>query len=273
MQDARSGRDVSPDDPSRTDRPHSNGQPQTPLQLAQPEDSPTPAASLFWRTQDNDAINPPGLGAADLMRLVHDIAGPVRSLRDIPNWIAEDLAEASGSLPEESQRLIPLLSHAADNLDALFEGLSRYVRVMSPPKGNQSCTLNAAMALLSKTDVQMDVHGGGCDLPIHPLDLSAIIEAGLSNAIRFHPQGRPRVTLQAKRHAEGWSLEICDDGPGPPAKHTHELFKPMIRAKCGDRDAGPGFGLAIIAAIADRNTAQADLKRGEAGAVLCISGS
>jgi signal transduction histidine kinase len=78
----------------------------------------------------------------------------------------------------------------------------------------------------------------------------------IDNALRH---GTGEVTLSARRadgHAE---LHVQDDGPGFPLDFLPRAFERFSRADAGRTGEGSGFGLAIVAAIAEahRGYAQA----------------
>jgi signal transduction histidine kinase len=98
----------------------------------------------------------------------------------------------------------------------------------------------------------------GSDLAVEGdrLRLEQALTNLIDNALRH---GTGEVTLSARRadgHAE---LHVQDDGPGFPLDFLPRAFERFSRADAGRTGEGSGFGLAIVAAIAEahRGYAQA----------------
>jgi signal transduction histidine kinase len=74
----------------------------------------------------------------------------------------------------------------------------------------------------------------------------------LSNLVRNARQaimssgGAGRIRISGRDAAEGWTIEVCDSGPGLPKKALDHLFKPFHG---GARKGGTGLGLAICAEL------------------------
>ncbi|MHA7888373.1 MULTISPECIES: sensor histidine kinase [Roseicyclus] len=74
----------------------------------------------------------------------------------------------------------------------------------------------------------------------------------LSNLVRNARQaimssgGAGRIRIAGRDAAEGWTIEVCDSGPGLPKKALDHLFKPFHG---GARKGGTGLGLAICAEL------------------------
>jgi len=70
----------------------------------------------------------------------------------------------------------------------------------------------------------------------------------LLNAVEATGSGG-RIRLQCWRSAEAVTIEVSDNGPGPPADLADELLKPFVTSK----PEGVGIGLTIAAAIVERH--------------------
>ena len=66
------------------------------------------------------------------------------------------------------------------------------------------------------------------------------------------------ISLEAAETEENWLIEVCDDGPGLPAKAQEHLFTPF---QGGARKGGSGLGLAIAAELVRGHGGQLELAR------------
>ena len=66
------------------------------------------------------------------------------------------------------------------------------------------------------------------------------------------------ISLEAAETDDNWLIEVCDDGPGLPAKAQEHLFTPF---QGGARKGGSGLGLAIAAELVRGHGGQLELAR------------
>jgi signal transduction histidine kinase len=74
----------------------------------------------------------------------------------------------------------------------------------------------------------------------------------LENAVRHTPQGGS-VEVRARRHPDGVTIEVLDEGPGIPEADEARIFERFYRADSAraSTDGGAGLGLAIAQWIVD----------------------
>lgn len=239
------------------------------------EDRPTPAASLSRSPPDNDAFAFGALDASFLIRLVHDLQGPVRALTDVPTWLVEDIAEAGLQLPDGCDRLLPLLEENVQGIQAILAGLKRWILAAQRVPECSGCRLGEVLTDLGgPSGLKLELTNPNLVLPVDPADLRDVLTAAIDNSVRFHPRGSPHVWIKGDLTDRSWRLDVRDDGPGPPVLLADRLFRPLERADVNGCPAGAGFGLAIIAEIAARHdgtVSLSQLPQGR-GAELCVSG-
>lgn len=94
---------------------------------------------------------------------------------------------------------------------------------------------------LLETDVHVD-RGPLPEVAGDPELLRAVFRELLENAARFGGSG-VRVIVEAEEEVTGHRVEVRDDGPGIPSAGLESVFTPFSAG--GQRDAGPGLGLAL----------------------------
>ncbi|WP_337842948.1 ATP-binding protein [Rheinheimera sp.] len=73
------------------------------------------------------------------------------------------------------------------------------------------------------------------------------IENVVRNAIKYSPPDST-IRLQLQQAPQGWTLSICDQGPGVPADQLQQIFAPFFRvSQVREHHQGTGLGLAIAA--------------------------
>ena len=188
-------------------------------------------------------------------RISHDLRGSVRAMQELPTWIIEDLEKAAIKLPAESSRHLELLASHACRLDLMLTGLLAYSRVgrMQPIGGlSPHAVLEEVLDDLALSDdvvIINELDRGKCQMGV--TDLQSVFSILITNAIRFHPEKRPTITISGGPITEReWQIEVSDDGEGIPESKREYVLKPMTKLVSRDVDPGAGMGLAILRKIA-----------------------
>ena len=198
-------------------------------------------------------------------RFVADAAHELRSPLAALSLQAERLAAAEMSLPAQ-QRLATLRCGILRNRDMLDQLLS-LARVQSPPV--QPTTpismldiyrrvLEDLLPLADAKGIDIGVEGEqDGHLLVHPMDLIAMIENLVDNAIRYTPPGG-RIDLALIRGEARVAFQIRDTGPGIALAEYDRVFDPFYRI-IGSEQPGSGLGLAIVKTVAERIGAEVGL--------------
>jgi signal transduction histidine kinase len=77
----------------------------------------------------------------------------------------------------------------------------------------------------------------------------------IDNAIRHTPSGS-RIEVSSARTRNCWQLSVADDGPGVPLSDRSRIFERFHRIGSAQAKPGNGFGLSLVAAIAELHGGQ-----------------
>ena len=191
-----------------------------------------------------------------IYRISHDLRASVRALQELPNWIVEDLDEAAVDLPGPTNRHLELISNHACRLDLMLTGLlefSRVGRLQTISAINPDTVLREVVDDLCLPDeVKLKLRMDRGNIQIGHADLQRMFSILLTNAVRFHPQQTPRISISGGPISDReWAFEICDDGPGIPPDRAEFVQRPMTKLVSRDVDIGAGMGLAVLRKIAE----------------------
>ncbi len=199
----------------------------------------------------------------------HDLRAPLRAIRNLATWLAEDL---TGTIDRNSQQQFDLLTSRVRQMEALLDDLLDYAQLGRKP---------SRIAPISLTALLHDI-ARGIDIPptftvIFPPDLPTIATNAtaleqvltnlIANAVKHHhcPDGTVEINFALQSPDLG-IFEVIDDGPGiPPEYHQKmfEIFKTFSRIKTAD---STGIGLAIVKKILELQggtiTLESQLDRG-----------
>jgi signal transduction histidine kinase len=180
----------------------------------------------------------------------HDLRAPLRAIRNLVGWIAEDLSGGS-ELPPEVVRNIDLLLQRTDRLDALIEGILQYSRIgretHSVTDIDTRCLIEDTWSLLSPPpSVQLRVR---CAVPVvraAETPLSLVLRNLIDNAVKHNHRANGSVTVAVSEDERTYRFDVADDGPGIPPEHRDRIFRIFETLQPKDATGTVGVGLALV---------------------------
>jgi PAS domain S-box-containing protein len=186
----------------------------------------------------------------------HDLRAPLRAIRNLVGWIAEDLGGES-SLPQIVVKNIDLLRQRTDRLDALIEGILQYSRigreVRETSELNPAQLIRDTWVLLGPTrrmSLRVD-----CTVPwlqASEVPLSLVIRNLMDNAIKHNDAPEGIVTVTVRAEEQWYRFDVADNGPGIPAEHRDRIFRIFETLQPKDATGTVGVGLALVRKTVDQ---------------------
>jgi PAS domain S-box-containing protein len=182
----------------------------------------------------------------------HDLKEPLRSIRHLGDWIADELP---ADVPESVTENLERLQLRASRLGALIEGLAEYSRA-----GRRDVQLTKVDPVVTARELADEIDSGGCRVDVigevgnafssSAVALQTVLRNLLVNAIVHHhdaANGHISVTVEsAPTHVV---ITVEDDGPGIDAAHHERVFKMYQQLDPESGKSGTGSGLAIVKRI------------------------
>ena len=190
-----------------------------------------------------------------IYRISHDLRASVRALQDLPAWISEDLERAAIALPQPTDRHLDLISDHASRLDLMLTGLLEYSRI-GRMQAITACKPSEVLedvlddlSISPAVEIKNELDGGNVQMGL--ADLQRVFSVLLTNSVRFHPDGAPRIkVLGGPISDRDWEISVTDNGVGIPEEKYDYVLRPMTKLVSRDVDPGAGMGLAILRKIA-----------------------
>jgi two-component system, OmpR family, sensor histidine kinase KdpD len=189
------------------------------------------------------------LRSALLQAVSHDLRTPLASIKasvsslcqDDVDWTAEERREFLGTIAEETDRLISIITNLLD-MSRIQAGA---LQPVLQPIGMEEVVPAAVASLGRRADV-VDVD---IDETLPPVrGDAALLERAVANvignAVSFTPAGQ-RVRVEAGAFADRLDLRVVDRGAGIPRPDRERVFQPFQRLGDRHRDGGVGLGLAV----------------------------
>ncbi len=177
----------------------------------------------------------------------HDLKAPLRGIRKLAEWIAEDAGMASA----DTKQNLELLRKRVDRLDSLLESLLEYARVgrsedIVGEVNTKKLVSDIADYLAPKAGFSVVVDGSLPTITTARPPLEKVLRNLIGNALKHHDGDYGVVTVSAALRGSMAEFRVADDGPGIPAAFHDKVFQMFQTLKPRDEVEGSGMGLAIV---------------------------
>ena len=221
----------------------------------------------------------------------HDLRTPLASLRGYIETLSLGGDEVSD---EERSRYLTVITEKLDHLDRLIAHVLVLSRIDSGQEVFRAEDFSfgeLAEAVLDRcrqasahrgVALDLELESGLPDAHADPLQIGRVLQNLVENGIKFTPDGG-RVTVRARRDADGLRVEVADTGIGIPPEdlaHVCERFYTVDRSRAGGADRseadgilghGTGLGLAIAARLIEGHGSRLEVESVEdAGSVFAF---
>ncbi len=185
-------------------------------------------------------------GFADLV--AHDLREPVTGIAHLVT-----LLERRADAPPDPA-LLNLLRASTERARELIDGVLAYARA-----GELRLEPVALATLMDEVaeDLRLRLEEAGAVVEVEPLpevrgdarQLRRLLQNLVANAVKFHGDDPPRVTVSAREGAEHWVVTVADNGTGVAAADQGRIFGMFARAH-REHD-GTGIGLAVCRRVVE----------------------
>jgi light-regulated signal transduction histidine kinase (bacteriophytochrome) len=187
----------------------------------------------------------------------HDLQEPLRKLVAFSHALQEDMAADD---EEEVRQDLKVIASAALRMQQLVQDLLSLSR-----SGRREMSLdlvpldNCVDEALEALELRIEETGATLQrdqLPTVRGDaglLTQLFQNLIGNALKFHGEEPPHVSLSAEQAEAQWLVEVADNGIGLKPEYAQQIFSPFKRLHRRDEYEGTGIGLAICRKIVERH--------------------
>jgi signal transduction histidine kinase len=183
----------------------------------------------------------------------HDLQEPLRKVASFCQLLER---RYKGQLDERADQYIGFAVDGAKRMQVLINDLLAFSRVgrLTREKVIVDCNEIAAQAVANLGPAMEEA---GAEIEVEPLPsvrgepalLAAVFQNLLGNAVKFHGEDPPRVTLSALRDNDFWTFTCADNGIGIEPEYAERVFVIFQRLHPKDAYPGTGIGLAMCRKI------------------------
>ena len=206
----------------------------------------------------------------------HEFRTPLTTIQGAQFLLEKLLSESasmSRSVAENAERWLNLQASGLKTLNKLVDQVLILNRI-------EHMTGEAALEMLSPAVVVVETvaqFNDSMDSPRVelrndvPAGFTATMDSGLvkaaaenliSNGLKYSALDKP-VSVRVYTEADGWAVEVMDQGRGIPSGDQSKLFQPFFRASNVGTVPGTGLGLAIVRRAVDFHSGRVEFQSGE----------
>lgn len=186
-----------------------------------------------------------------LARAEYDVLSPVRVIRNLPNWILDDLL-SDGVTPNAAvnEHLQTVIGQAT-RLERMVSDMFSYERMrFHKLRPVELCAHTRLMELseiiLPDGPWSIEILGDLPPLNIDPVLFDVIFSALFDNAVKHHPDPSGFIRMHIEPGEESFHLSVIDNGAGIPLADRARMFEPFETLYPRDDIDGSGLGLAKV---------------------------
>jgi PAS domain S-box-containing protein len=188
----------------------------------------------------------------------HDISEPLRTMGSFASLLKKNYRDRP--LDARGREYIDFIVSGSIRMRHLIDSLLHYARVEQTPLTITKVDCSLLMERL-KTDLKYSLQKTQAELTFGKLPavnadevhLNQLLQNLISNALKFFRNGRPKVTVSAKRDNGEWIFSVQDEGIGIAPMHHAHIFQTFQRFNRNGEFPGSGLGLATCKKIVERH--------------------
>jgi light-regulated signal transduction histidine kinase (bacteriophytochrome) len=187
----------------------------------------------------------------------HDLQEPLRMVTSYLQLLAD---RYRGKLDKDGTEFIGFAVDGALRMRNLIRDLLEYSRVgrRSKPFAPVNC---AAVLQVVVANLQACIQETGARIEVGELpvvwgdegELTQLFQNLINNAIKFHGDAPPTVSVTATAGDGEWVLKVRDNGIGIDPQYAERIFVIFQRLHSREKYPGTGIGLAICKKIVQRH--------------------
>ena len=184
--------------------------------------------------------------------VAHDLKAPLRAIRVLTQWLAEDSATEIGVKGNE---LLERIIRNAEQMETLIGGVLNYSRIGMTDTETALLDMNILVrevvdSLAPPADLHIDIQEPLPPLIANPVRIGQIFQNLIGNAITYMDKPHGKIRVNGMETADAWQFSVADNGPGLEPRHHEKIFT-IFHSLQRDSESGSGVGLTIVRKIVE----------------------
>ena len=178
----------------------------------------------------------------------HDLKAPLRGIRQLANWIIEDIETPSPQVNEH----IKMMEARIGRLEHLLDDLLAYSRAGSALENIEKETIDTQVlvneifdSLGPPANLRLRLIGEFPELLTYRTALTQVLINLLSNAVKHRNQDEGNIAVSIEKDGMEYRFSVADNNDAIPERYRERIFDMFQTLKPRDKVEGSGMGLAI----------------------------
>ncbi len=181
----------------------------------------------------------------------HDLKAPLRAVKNLSEWIEEDLAADTN---EDIKKNLVLLRGRTDWMNRMIDGLLDYSRVASKPQTLQNLKIESLIratieSLNIPKNFEVIIEVKRQEFFADHSQFKTVLECLVQNAVKFNKNESPKITIKAEEAPNGLELIVSDNGLGIDCENPQVAFEVFKTLHGKEKMFSVGIGLSIVKKI------------------------
>lgn len=178
----------------------------------------------------------------------HDLKAPLRGIKTLAGWLAEDSRDRLG---EEGKEQLDLLLGRIERMESLIEGILQYSRVGRASGQREAVDINQLLPnvidmVAPPEDITITVQGPFPTLHCERTRITQIFQNLISNAVKYSDKSPGHVEIGCEDQDDRWVFHVSDNGMGIEKCHFDRIFKMFQTLVPQEEMESSGIGLALV---------------------------
>ncbi len=184
----------------------------------------------------------------------HDLKAPLRSARQILDWIREDYME---KLDQTGYEYLDLLTNRLKLMHNLIEGILKYSRVGRSEDQKEIINIQAMVKdivgmISPPSNIEIVIEDNLPNILSETTLLHEIFQNLIDNAIKYMDKTQGVINIGCIDESTHWVFKVADNGPGIEEGDFDNIFKIFKTLSKSDDIESTGIGLALVKKIVER---------------------
>lgn len=177
----------------------------------------------------------------------HDLKAPLRGLKNLSNWIREDIKNPTKSIKQN----LRLMNNRVERMENLLSDILAYSRAGRRNQKPEEIDLKCLIAEIwdcarRPLGFQLNLHLEQPSITASRTLLEQTFSNLISNSIKHHDKTSGKISISYSISESQHHFSVTDDGPGIDPKFEHKIFQIFQTLRPRDEVEGSGVGLAIV---------------------------
>lgn len=178
----------------------------------------------------------------------HDLHAPLRAIRNISEWIEEDL---DGTIGKDTQENLKLLRGRVGRLEALFDGVLQYSKLQKLKSLNQMVDLNSLLrdiinSLEKPKEFSISAQPNMPKINTFKEKIEQVFFHLIKNSIQFRASDNGFVNILVNEEAKFYHFTVVDNGQGIAPEYHKKVFEIFQTLSSRDKVESVGIGLTLV---------------------------